>query len=208
MPFHGTFFFSRGGPGTGEADGLPKVAAGKDAARHSGNSLGGGVGPPSSAGVEFSFPITEPITASSSAADILGREGSEKSACFNVAVLFLLGAIVKTSRNLSRVSKNRFNVGVLGSSCPSQFFPSPEMDPLIEECSLSPGSSLNHALFSADSPPVCWRIQSSVNPCAGRLARFAKTAALIRPSCETKSGSVCDLVNIGAGRKKGVWNSR
>jgi hypothetical protein len=124
-----------------------------------------------------------------------------------VAVLFLLRA--KTLRSLSLVSKNRFNVGVLGSRSRSNQSPrSPEIDPLNEECSLSPGSSLNQLLASVDSPPVCWRIQSSVKPCVGRRARFAKTAALISPSCDTKSGSVCDLVNVGAGRRNGVWKSR
>jgi len=100
-------------------------------------------------------------------------------------------------------------VGVLGStSWSNQSAASPEIDPLSEEFSLSPGSSLNQLFASADSPPVCWRIQSSVKPCAGRRALLAKTAALTSPLCDTKSGSSCELVNVGAGRRNGVWNSR
>ena len=104
--------------------------------------------------------------------------------------------------------RKSFSVGVLGSGSCSNQSPSPEMDPLSEECSLSPGPSLSQLLLSANSPPVCWRIQSSVRPCAGRRARFASTAALMSPSFETKSGSGWVVVNVGAGRRNGVWNSR
>lgn len=160
LPFHGTFFFRRGGAGAG--DGVDAtfgiVWAAKADALHS--CFGGGGGGLSSNGEdEASFSPAEaalPIVS-----DMLGRTGSEKSSCFNVSVLCFLSDLLFELRAFSLDSRNRLRVGVRGSaSC----LLSPEMDPLSEECSLSPGSSLSQWFASPDSPPVCWRIQSSVKP--------------------------------------------
>ena len=207
FPFHGTFFLSRGGPGAGEgaATGTAGVA-GSIAARHGRVSLGGGGGGLSSVGVSIVISAPDPV---SSLVSIFSSGESEKFSCFNVSVLccLLCATLDDILRGLSLDSKKRLRVGVLGSVSWSNQSPSPEIDPLNEECSLSPGSSLSQLFRSPDSPPVCWRIQSSVKPCAGRRARYARTAALMRPSLDTNSGSVEVLVNVGAGRKNGVWNS-
>ena len=157
LPFHGIFFFKRGGPGAGVgAAGGASTNAGKDAARHCGSSFGGGVGGASFTGEDCISPISTSGSCSLTAA-IFSRKELEKSACFNVSVLGPRRCVFLSERVFCIDSRKRLRVGVRGSaSSDGKSRLSPEMDPLSEECSLSPGSSsLSQWFLSADSPPVC-----------------------------------------------------
>lgn len=135
LPFHGTFFFKRGGAGAGEGTGATPCV-GNNAALHSSFGGGGGCSSPgdvkgSLSPAEAAFPIIS---------DMLGRAESGKCSCFKVSVLGCLCGLGFDRRFFSWDSRNRLRVGVRGSgSCTL----SPEIDPLSEECSLSPGSSLS-----------------------------------------------------------------
>lgn len=73
-------------------------------------------------------------------------------------------------------------LGVFKSLSSNHAASSPEIDPLNEEFSLSPAPSLSQCRASALPSPaeVCWRIQSSVRPLAGRRALLARMAALTK----------------------------
>jgi len=125
------------------------------------------------------------------------------SACFKVSMLERLRGCRRDGSD-GCGSAARAARGVRRSfSC--QAPSSPETDPLSEEVSLSPVPSLSQCGASDPMPPaVCWRIQSSVRPRAGRLARFARTAALTKEDdgCASWASG-----RKGAGRRNGVWIS-
>jgi hypothetical protein len=96
--------------------------------------------------------------------------------------------------------------GVFRSASPSQRSSSPTSEPLSEEFSLLSVPSLSQSCLSEPKPPVvCWRIQSSVRPRAGRRARFASTAALSSDGCAGVGGAPG---KVGAGLRNGVAISK
>ena len=181
MPLHGTFFFNRG-----VCAGRALVGFGGVLGVSNGGAWSDPFGLFRSVSIEDRVPASkgEPVdrilkascdafpTPKPSIFALFTR------ACFNVSLL---------ERALGRRGTVWFEAGtgraeargVLGSTSSNQAASSPDAESLNEECSLSSVPSLSQWRCSeAKSLVVCCRIQSSVSPRTGLLARLASIAAL------------------------------
>ena len=180
FPFHGTFFFNLGvcarvfvgfggvfGASNGGAWSEPFGLFRSDSTD---DRVGASKGEPVDRTLRASFGALATLRPSIFA--LLMR------ACFKVSLLERVLGCRGTPRVDAWAGRAEAR-GVLGSTSSNQAASSPEAEPLSEECSLSSVPSLSQWRCSeAKALVVCCRIQSSVSPRTGLLARFASMAAL------------------------------